>query len=356
MLISLQALEIAPEQIHFKFNVAFVQIQLATTVYSMPEVQRTLTEVQAAASGLEEAIESLDAIAKHPQTPYPKHDIEQRANMARNTMRKQLERSIQAQKEYEEKNAERINVAKIQREAELKKREAAKKAAEDAEQERKRKIAEERAEIARRDRELAESRAEEARAIEAAEMTTDSETGEKVKRKKKPRAAGTGGKRRKKNEDGVTDDEGSGADNRAEPKRRSRAKSHEGDSDEEKRGRKRRRLAKKREPKEKGSKFKSSEIVVESDDSGDDGVAEAMKAMDEDVDEDADPETHMDVDAGSGDEVEETPVVKRKSRRAVVSEDEDDDDEAPAAVPREDSPATADGDPVDTPMAESDDE
>jgi RNA polymerase-associated protein CTR9 len=327
-----------------------VQIQLATAVYNMPEVQRTLAEVQAAASGLEEAIESLDAIAQHPQTPYPKHDIEQRANMARNTMRKQLERSIQAQKEYEEKNAERINAAKIQREAELKKREAAKKAAEDAERDRKLKIAEERAEIAKKDRELAEARAEEARALEAAEMTTDSETGEKIKRKKKPRVAGTGGKRKKKNEDGITDDEDSGV----EPKRKSRAKSRDGDSDEEKRGKKRRRLGKKNAV-EKPSKYKSSEIVVESDSEGDDGAAEAAKAMDEDVFGDDEPVANMEVDAGSDDEAEATPVVKRKSRRAVVSEDEDEDDDVPPA-PKEDSPDTANGEVVDTPMADSDEE
>ncbi|KAG0652082.1 Tetratricopeptide repeat 1 [Hyphodiscus hymeniophilus] len=347
---SQKALEVSPDQIFFKFNVAFVQIQLATTVYQMPEVQRTLAEVQAAASGLEEAIESLDSIAQHPQTPYPKHDIEQRANMARNTMRRQLERSIQAQKEYEEKNAERINIAKLQREEELKKREAAKKAAEDAERERKLKIAEERAEITKKDRELAESRAEEARAVEAAEMTTDSETGERVKRKKKPRAAGTGGKRKKKNEEGITDDEDSGV----EPKRKSRAKSRDGESDDEKRGKKRRRLGKKN-PVEKPSKYKSSEIVVESDSEGDDGAAEARQAMDDDVFGDEE-HARMDVDAGSDDEAEATPAVKRKSRRAVVSEDEDEDDDAPAAAPQDDSPATANGDASDTPMADSDDE
>ena len=349
LLINIQALVISPEQIFLKFNVAFIQIQLATTVYQMPEVQRTLAEIQAAASGLEEAIESLDAIAQHPQTPYPKHDIEQRANMARNTMRKQLERSIQAQKEYEEKNAERINAAKVQREAELRKRETAKKAAEDAERERKLKITEERAEIAKKDRELAESRAEEARALEAAEMTTDSETGEKVKRKKKPRTAGTGGKRKKKNEDGITDDEDSGV----EPKRKSRAKSRDGDSDEEKRGKKRRRLGKKNAV-EKPSKFKSSEIVVESDSEGDDGAAEARQAMETDAF--GDETANMDVDVGSDDEAESTPIVKRKSRRAVVSEDEDEDDEAPAAAAKDDSPATENGDPVDTPMADSDEE
>src|SRR5450756_359188 len=127
----------------------------------MPEVQRTLAEVEAAAAGLEEAIESLDAIAQHPQTPYPKHDVEQRANMARNTMRRQLERSIQAQKEYEEKNAEKLKAAKDAREAELKKREEMKLAAEKAERDRKLKIAEERQKIAEKDRELAELRAEE---------------------------------------------------------------------------------------------------------------------------------------------------------------------------------------------------
>lgn len=146
----------------------------------MADVQRTLGELQAAAEGLEEAIESLEAIAQHPQTPYPKHDVEQRANMARNTMRKQLERAIQSQKEYEEKNAEKLQAAKLAREAELKKREDMKRAAEEAEQERKQKIAEERQRIAERDRELAEARAEEDRAREEAEMTTDSETGEKV--------------------------------------------------------------------------------------------------------------------------------------------------------------------------------
>ena len=153
----------------------------------MPEVQRTLPEVQAAADGLEEAIESLEAIAQHPQTPYPRHDVEQRANMARNTMRRQLERSIQAQKEFEEKNAERLATAKQLREAELKKREDLRLAAEEAERERKRKIAEEREQIALRDRELGDARAEEDRARELAEMTTDEETGEKIKRKKKGR-------------------------------------------------------------------------------------------------------------------------------------------------------------------------
>lgn len=302
-----------------------------------------MAEVQAAAEGLEEAIESLEAIAQHPQTPYPKHDVEQRANMARNTMRKQLERSIQSQKEYEEKNAEKLQAAKLQREAELKKREEMKKAAEDAERDRKKKIAEERQRIAERDRELAEARAEEDRAREEAEMTTDSETGDKVKRKKKPRSAGAGGKRKKKNEDGITDDEESDG----EPKRKSRAKSRgsDADSDEEK-PKKKRRLAKRGS---KQSKYTlSSEIVVESDSEGDDGAAEAAMEMDNDVFGDEEPTT-MDVDAGSDDETVAVPV-KRKNRRAMIEESEDEGEDDNAAPAKGDSPGTANGD-ADTPIA-----
>lgn len=320
---------------------AFVQIQLATTVYNMSEVQRTLAELQVAAEGLEEAIESLEAIAQHPQTPYPKHDVEQRANMARNTMRKQLERSIQSQKEYEEKNAEKLQVAKLQREAELKKREEAKQAAEDAERDRKQKIAEERQKIAERDRELANARAEEDRAREEAEMTTDSETGEKVKRKKKTKA---GGKRKKKNEDGITDDD----ETDGEPKRKSRAKStgSGGDSDEEK-PKKKRRLAKKAAT--KPSKYNlSSEIVVESDSEGDDGAADAAKEMNDDVF--GDETAGMDVDAPSDEETIAVPT-KRKNRRAMIEESDDEEADAGAA-PAKDSPGTAEGD-GDTPMADT---
>lgn len=283
-----QALQIAPEQVHFKFNVAFVQIQLATTIYSMPEMQRTLTEVQAAATGLEEAIESLEAIAQHPQTPYPKHDIEQRANMARNTMRKQLERSILAQKEYEEKNAEKLQAAKQKREEELRKREEAKKAAEEAERQRKNKIAEERRKIIEKDRELAEARAEEEKQRELAELTTDSETGDKVSKKSKGKKRGAGGKRRKKNEDGITDDEDRGISDEEKPK-------------------KKRRLQKK--VPEKPNKYKSSEIVVDSD--SDDGAEAAAREMQDDVLDGVDGEDGedaMDVD-------EEVAPPPRKNRR-----------------------------------------
>lgn len=306
----------------------------------MTEMQRTLAEVQSAASGLENAVESLEAISQHPQTPYPKHDIEQRANMARNTMRKQLDRSIQSQKEYEEKNAEKLQAARHKREEEFRKREEAKQAAEAAERERKQKIAEERQKISEKDRELAEMRAEEDRAREAAELTTDSETGDKVKRKKKPRGGGAG-KRKKKNDDGVTDEDDSGV----EPKARRRAKRGSGDDSDEEKPKKKRRLAKKAQ--EKPNKFKSSEIVVDSDSDGDNGAAEATQEMGRDAIEGTEP-ADMDID-----EEEEPTVapVKRKSRRAMIDSDDEDEEDAPAASgARDESPGTANGD---TPMGDN---
>ncbi|KAH8595832.1 putative RNA polymerase II transcription elongation factor [Bisporella sp. PMI_857] len=337
---SQKALSLAPDQIHFKFNVAFVQIQLATTILGMTESLRTVAEVEAAAAGLTEAIEALEAIAAHPQTPYPKHDIEQRALMARNTMRKQLENALAAQKDYEERNAEKLQAAKTQREAELKRREDAKKQAEEAERQRKQKIADERQKIAERDRELAEARAEETRVREAAEMTTDEETGEKVKRKKKPRAVG--GKRKKKNEDGVTDDEGSGA----EPRRKSRkSRASTGESDDE-RPKKKKKLTRKADQ----GKYKSSEIVVEDDSDDDTGAAAAAREMDADRDEDE--PSAMDVDGGSDEEVATVPI-KRKSRRARISDDEDEDEDEAAQPLQDDSASVENGDAADTPMADT---
>ncbi|TGO28015.1 hypothetical protein BPAE_0033g00170 [Botrytis paeoniae] len=355
---SIKALEISPEQVHYKFNVAFVQLQLATMIYNLPETQRSLEEVQGAAKGLEDAIEALDAIAKHPSPPYPKHDIEQRANMARNTMRRQLERSMQAQKEYEEKNASKIQAAKEQREAELRRREEVREAAVRAENERKAKIAEERQKIAERDRELAQARAADDIARENADMTTDSETGERIKRKKIPKGRSGGGKRKKK-EDGITDDEDSGAEEGGSRSQRKSKKARRGSgSEEEKPKTKKRRLAKKGGEKKDEGKYKSSEIVVESDSDGDDGADEARKAMEGEAGDDVEMQeaTNGQTTAAGGDSDEEEQVVKttRKSRRGVIEDDEDEDVEADTsavgATHQEDSPNTANED-NDTPMA-----
>ncbi|KAL2137341.1 hypothetical protein VTI74DRAFT_3281 [Chaetomium olivicolor] len=254
-----KALSVAPEQLHFKFNVAFVQIQLALTLHSMRDSERTSFQLEQAAEGLESAIAALDEIASSPSPPYPKHDIEQRANMARNTQRKQLERALASQREYEAKNKEKLAAALEQRQAELRRREEERRKAEEAERERQEKIRKEREEIAARDRALAEQRMEEERARMEAEMTTDEETGEKVKRKKRPAAGSrrerdsqsreprsTKGGRSRRKKGAAAGGESDGEDSGGEAKRRPK---------------KRQRLASKKE----STKYKSAEIVVDSD-------------------------------------------------------------------------------------------
>ena len=152
-------------------------------------------------------------IRDRPNPPFPRNDIEQRANMGRNTMRKQLERALQSQREYETKNAEKLQQARDLRNAELEKRAAEKRKAEEAIEEQRRKIAEERKKLRERDLELAAKKADEERKkkeADEADLSIDEETGEKKKRTRKG-----GSKRKKKNEeveDG-TDAEASGAEN-----------------------------------------------------------------------------------------------------------------------------------------------
>ncbi|KAH8909643.1 tetratricopeptide [Coniochaeta sp. PMI_546] len=324
-----KALSVAPEQVHFKFNVAFVQIQLAMTIHSLPETSRTTEQLQSAADGLEAAITALDEIASSPHTPYPKHDIEQRANMARNTQRKQLERALASQREYEERNKEKIAAARELREAELRRKEEERQRALAAEAERREKIRREREEILARDRALAEQRAEEERRRQEAEMTTDSETGEKVKRKRKGASGGA---------------KSSGGEKRERKGRGRRKKSVNSDGDESEveapRPKKKQRLASRKE----SSKYKSAEIVEDSSsEGGDDALERAERALEgkssplSDAGDDVLPDDRMEVDdggAGGADEEEEEAedagAARRGGgrRRGRIVEESDEDEEA----------------------------
>lgn len=328
-----KALAVAPEQVHFKFNVAFVQIQLAMTINSMRDSERTSFQLEQAAEGLESAIKALDEIAASPSPPYPKHDIEQRANMARNTQRKQLERALASQRDYETRNKEKLAAALEQRQAALRKREEERRKAEEAERERQEKIRKEREEIAARDRALAEQRAEEERARVEAEMTTDSETGEKVRRKKRPtrprsRSGEPGtpakrGARRKKAAAADSDDEEDGGEGRKKrpPK-------------------KRQRLERKRESAAQASKYKSAEIVVDSDEdedeyaAGGDDQEDALDRAERVLERMNSSRKASRTPAGSEDEEEEggRRAKERRQRRlrkgSAISGDEEEADEA----------------------------
>ncbi|KAI9677406.1 MAG: hypothetical protein M1817_006360 [Caeruleum heppii] len=343
-----QALATSPDHIIYRFNVAFVQIQLAQLLYSLPETQRTLDDVQAAARGLDEAIVSLDEIAKSKNPPYPRGDIEQRANMGRNTMRRQLDRAVQAQREYEEKNAAKLKQAREARDAELKKREMEKQEAEERANEHKRRIAEERHRMQEVDRELAEKRMEEERRHEAAEMTTDEETGEKVKKKKQRTV-----KRRKKDQSAdASGTDGEGVNGASKKTRRKRRKSGTGSdsgvatSTDEETGsapKKRRKLERKTGGGGGASnKYKSSEIVVESDsdedadggDLGTDGKAADEESLDEDVRGGTKEGEDLRMsDAADSDDADEAVVgrsqtARKKLSRAIAEDDDDEEEDA----------------------------
>ena len=332
---SQRALEIAPDQIHFQFNIAFVQIQLAQLLYSLPEAQRTLVEVEAASSGLDDAIDSFGEIAKAKNPPYPRHDLEQRANMGRNTMRKQLERAVQQQTEYEETNKTKLARARELREAELKRREDERLAAEHAVRTEKERLAKERQKLLESSRELAEKRADEERKKEEAEWTEDSE-GEKVKRRRKGKGGG-GGKRKKKGEDDSgdengTDGDGVGGSGRKQRRGKSTTDGSGGDGsgDEKRAPRKKRRLARKPE-----KKMKSSELVVDSDSEGEGAVTVGTQPAGGDTGGAFDPDAPSDVEMAEADNDDEEDTAVQQRHRPKTSrriDDEDDDDEADEAT------------------------
>lgn len=284
---------------------------------NVPETQRTLVQLEEAMEGLEAAIVTLDEIAQHPQPPYPKVDVEQRANMARNTQRKQLGRQIESQKEYEEKNKEKIAAVIEKRQAEAKRREEERQQALAKEKERQEKIRKEREEMAAKERERDDAR----HAEEEAELTTDEETGEKVKRKRKPKSR--------------VEDQPKG---RSQRKKKARREEEE-ESDDEGQPKKKRRLAKK-----DNKQYKSAEIVVDSSDEAnddDDALERAERAIENrssplsDIDAgshvDA-PDDHMDVDETANqdeDEEEQTAArtISKRARRDRVLDDSDEEDE-----------------------------
>lgn len=315
-----RARAIAPEQIHLEFNVAFVQNQIALLVISLPETQRTLQDVQAASDGLDEAINTFSQIAKAKHPPYPRGALEQRANMGKNTIRRQLERTLQSQREYEEKNATKLQHAREAREADLRRREEEKRKLEEAELERKRQIAEDRQRLIEEAQRVAAIRAEEERAREEAEYTTDSETGDKVKRKKKAPAS-----KRKKKDGG--EDGGGGAGRKSKDQSTGPESGVDSDAEDQPAPRKRRRLE--RRPTARSSKYKSSEIVVESE--SEEGEEAAVPGAGRDVgsplsgrDED---ENMHDTAAAGGDSEDEDAVVQRRRKKINLRVEDDEDEE-----------------------------
>ncbi|EME42875.1 hypothetical protein DOTSEDRAFT_153030 [Dothistroma septosporum NZE10] len=324
--LSKQALEVAPDNTNFRFNVAFAQFQVAQQMISQPEANKTSKDVEQSSKDLDTAIESFIEIAKSPSPPFPRGDIEQRANMGRNTMKRQLASAIERQAEYERKNATRIEEARKTREEEMRKREDEKRAALEKAEEQKRKILDERRRMKEEDDALIARKLEEEKARHEAEYTTD-EDGTRRKREKKPKEKRQ--KRKKKTDD--TDTEGDGS------RPRSRATSTPV-SDGEPRQKKKRRLERKGTA-VKSSKYKSTEMVEDSDEDDDAGIQPATQQSEQEETPAAETPAPTSTPGAADDNMADDndaddAAVSRPSRRykpaRVLDDDDDEDDELPA--------------------------
>ncbi|KAK9365277.1 hypothetical protein V1509DRAFT_585655 [Lipomyces kononenkoae] len=114
---SKRALALQPNNLALKFNVAFCQFQIAEVIRRIPNNDRKVADIESAAVGLEDAIVSLQEIAGEKHPPYPPAEIQQRATMGQNTTRRQLERLLAQQKEFEEKSEAKLEAARRARDS-----------------------------------------------------------------------------------------------------------------------------------------------------------------------------------------------------------------------------------------------
>lgn len=183
---SKKAFELAPENLGLKFNVAFIQFQLADFIRRVPESERTAVDIEEAINGLEEAIVSLTDISKEKYPPFPASELEQRAVMGQNTVRRQLERANTQQKEYEQQYKSKLEEAKKKRQELQEQMEADKKRKEEENIARAKALADERAalqEEARKWAELARQEAERDQVV--IEENGDAKPKKKAKNEKK---------------------------------------------------------------------------------------------------------------------------------------------------------------------------
>jgi RNA polymerase-associated protein CTR9 len=215
-------------------------------------------------------ISSLSELAELKQPPWPKEDLLQRATMGRNTLRRQLERALQQQKEYKHENFEKLEALRIAREAAAKeKEEKAKKAAEE-EEERQRKLVEERQRMQDQAREWAEAAAK--AKLEEIENATD--------KKRRPR------KYKKSNKESADDDDEMEIDDA------SASDTKEG------RTKRKRRVA-------RGNAISDEKVIESSEEDGGDGMADST--------------------AVSGDEKPRSKKRKVLSQARIIDSDEEDE-------------------------------
>lgn len=211
----------------YKFNITYIQYQLADFVRKLPVSKRNMTDLEDCIKGLEDSIVVLNAMAdsKDGHPPYPAEDLKLRA-VAGGNLLKQLEKALEEQKQHEQgfearfKEARRLKEEEefAKQQEELKKKEELNKIEE--------KLIAERKELEQQQAEWNLTRLEEEK-----QMQDNFENPSEPKEKKK--------RGRKKKSEGDDDEEEYGSlkkkkkDNKPTQKKSSLSKEFIADSDEE---------------------------------------------------------------------------------------------------------------------------
>lgn len=260
----------------YKFNITYIEYQLADFVRKLPPVKRTMEDLENSIKDLEDAIVVLNSMAddeSHP--PYPADDLRLRATMG-NTLLKQLEKALEDQREHETGFETRLAEAKRIKEEEEKKKLEAKLKTEEEQKKAEEKLLAERKELEQQQAEWNLLRLEEEK-----DMQDNVESDDKEKKKR--------GKRKSN-----VDDEG---DEDGEPSKKRKTK----------------------KVLQKSSKL-SKEFIDDSDEEAEFSEDDGTPVHEEDDANSSGDEEDID-DADDG----ESKKVQRK--KAVISDDEDEDNE-----------------------------
>ncbi|ODV58726.1 Ctr9p, partial [Ascoidea rubescens DSM 1968] len=95
-----------------KFNIAFIQFQIADFIRKLAPSRRTADELQSALSDLEEGISTLSQLAREPNPPFSPDNLNQRATMGKNTIKVQVQNELNKQLSYEKEFKEKFEEAK----------------------------------------------------------------------------------------------------------------------------------------------------------------------------------------------------------------------------------------------------
>lgn len=236
-----------------KFNLAYVQFQIAEFITKISVNQRNIADIEKAIVDLQSGIATLNALAsddeKHP--PYPKSELKARATLGESTLLNRLNTSLEETKSSVDRMNEKLQIAKKSREEELARKLKEEKERLAAIEAREEELAIERAKL----QEQAQQWAEESRMdVVASEpdddlFNEDGEGDEKKDKKKKSKAKGPakkGRKKKAKKKIADSDDEPSAqeTDNEEESKEKKRKIIDEDDEDEVKPKSKKKNLSK----------------------------------------------------------------------------------------------------------------